>query len=230
MIVRRTHNAAMSLLACALMPACPVERPADSPQEPAPRVRVEDDAVLRETHYAVADGPCSVTWTVYRTEVNRGVIRHRANCDWPLADQAPLIADLLREVEESEPGASHFHTLAWGRLHPDGAGDVTMPMRLALAAINAEEWDADRGAPRSGDFNTWVRELANDAMIYGELQSVFRDAGLDIRVASVEKVLVMPAGELPFFDALHAQGVQPDEKLPYDCQAWFSVGPIKETD
>jgi hypothetical protein len=33
----------------------------------------------------------------------------------------------------------------------------------------------------------------------------------------------MEAGKLPFFDALTMHGVQAKDRLPFDCQAWFSV-------
>jgi hypothetical protein len=30
---------------------------------------------------------------------------------------------------------------------------------------------------------------------------------------------------LPFFERLQEEGTQPDDKVPFDCQAWFSVQP-----
>ena len=98
-----------------------------------------------------------------------------------------------------------------------------LAVRLALAAKRSPEWDAARGAPRGGDINGWVRKLANDALIYEELRPVFREVGLEIRCASVEKVLILPAGKLPFFDKLREAGAQAKDKLPFDCQTWFSV-------
>jgi len=41
--------------------------------------------------------------------------------------------------------------------------------------------------------------------------------------ATVEKVLVQRARLLPFFQQLREAGVQPEDRLPFDCQAWFSV-------
>jgi hypothetical protein len=96
-------------------------------------------------------------------------------------------------------------------------------MRLALAAKRSPEWDAVQGAPRSGDINRWVRKLANEASIYEELRPVFREAGLEINLTGVEMVLVEPAGRLKFFEALREAGVRADDKVPFDCQAWFSV-------
>ena len=186
-------------------------------------VTVQRDASLRETTYSIEQGPCRISWTTYETELNRGGISHRPKCDLPLAQQTPLIAKLLHEVLK----AGKFHTLGWGRLYPDGPRDITMAVRLALAAKRSPEWDAGKGKPRNGDINGFVRKLANDASIYEELRPVFRDSGLEIEFASVEKVLVLRATELPFFDRLRVDGVRPRDRLPFDCQTWFSVRPTQ---
>jgi hypothetical protein len=121
---------------------------------------------------------------------------------------------------ESKFEAAQFRTLSWGQLYRTGQ-DATMAARLApgktLAGVGCG------AAPRGGDINGWVRKLANDARIYEELLSVFGAAGLEIRLASVEKVLVLEAAELPFFERLREGGAQARDKLPFDCQAWFSV-------
>jgi hypothetical protein len=112
--------------------------------------------------------------------------------------------------------------LSWGRLYPDGKPDPTLAVRLAVAAKRSPQWDAARGRPSGGDPNGFVRKLANDAMIYAELRE-FRKAGLDIRISVVEKVLVLPARQLPFFDRLAAEGVKPADRLPFDCITWFAI-------
>lgn len=217
---------AMILLPCALMPACTGGPPPEAVVTPKDDVLVEDNSRLQESTYSVAAGDCRISWTVYRSEINRGVILQHADCGLAPASQAALIAKLLHRVMGTEGGAQ-FRTLSWGRLHPDGPRDATMAVRLALAAKRSAGWDALRGAPRSGDINGWVRTLANDALIYEELRSVFRESGLEIRLAAVEKVLVLPAGELPFFARLHEGGAQARDKLPFDCQVWFSVRPTR---
>jgi hypothetical protein len=128
-----------------------------------------------------------------------------------------LIAQLLQKV------TGPYQTLSWGRLFPDGPTDSTMAVRLALAAKRSPGWDAARGKPRTGDINAFVRKLANDASIYEELRPMFRQAGLSIEMASVEKVLVLPAAKLPFFAQLQKEGVTARDRLPFDFQAWFSI-------
>ena len=209
------------LLACGLMAACAGELPRGD------GVLVEHNPGLQETSYTASAGNCRVSWTVYKSELNRGVIRHRSDCGRPPGEQAPLIAKVLRKVIETDAGAAQFRTLSWGRLYSGGTCDATMALRLALAAKRSAEWDAARGAPQGGDINGWARKLANDAPIYEELRPVFRNAGLEIRLSGVEKVLVMPAGRLPFFEKLREAGVRAEDKLPFDFQAWFSVRPAQ---
>jgi hypothetical protein len=98
-------------------------------------------------------------------------------------------------------------------------------LRLALAAKRSVGWDPIKGRPRRGDINGFVRALVNDGPIYHELSSIFRQSGLRLQVVTVEKVLVSQAGQLAFFDELKAEGVRPGERVPFDCQTWFSVRP-----
>jgi hypothetical protein len=211
------------VLAAGVLIACTGGRAPEGRGARADEVAVKHDAQSRETDYTIASEDCRITWTVFQTEANRGVIRHRADCALALPEQAPLIAKVLRRVLGADAEAAGFRTLMWGRLYPDGARDVTLAMRLALAAKRSPEWDAVQGAPRSGDINRWVRKLANEASIYEELRPVFREAGLEINLTGVEMVLVEPAGRLKFFEALREAGVRADDKVPFDCQAWFSV-------
>jgi hypothetical protein len=100
-----------------------------------------------------------------------------------------------------------------------------MPARLVLAAARPAEWNAAKGARRSGDVNGWVRKPANEAPVYEELRPVFSPSGRDIKLSSVEKVLVQPAGRPEFFEKLREGGVRASDRVPFDCQAWFPVRP-----
>ncbi|NJD09334.1 MAG: hypothetical protein FIB01_02445 [Gemmatimonadetes bacterium] len=218
----------LALLAALLAFACAGDRPragsaSRTDEPPADDITIARDSALRETTFTLVDGDCRISWTVYESELNREVIRHRSDCALSLAGQAPLIGRLLRRVLEPGTGAAGFRTLSWGRLYPDDARDATMPVRLALAAMRSPGWDAAVGRPRSGDINGWVRQAANDARIYEELVPVFREVGLELTLAGVEKVLVQKAELLPFFAELQEAGVRPGDRVPFDCQTWFSV-------
>ena len=197
-------------------------------------VVVQQNAELQETDYKIAAENCTITWTMYSSELNRGGISQHSDCALSLAGQAPLIAKLLRKVPKTGE-AGQVHTFFWGRLYPygnPGTPDPTMAMRLALAAKRSPQWDSARGRPRSGKANGWVdvngcvRTLGNDAAIYIELQRVFAEARLELRLSSVEKVLIFRAGEMPFFEALQKSGVRASDLLPFDCLTWFSVRPM----
>ncbi len=189
------------------------------------KVSVKHDSRSRETAYTATLGDCSIVWTTFETDINRHVIRSRVDCGLALREQVPLIGMLLNKVMSGAPAPPGYRTLDWGRLLPDGAKDATMSLRLALAAKRSVEWDVSKGEPRNGDINGWVRRLANEALIYPELLTVFRQSGLEVRLSAVEKVLVLPAQKLPFYADLRARGVRASDKLPFDCQAWFSMGP-----
>ena len=211
------------LTICGAMLTCAMGRVPEAGVRQEDEVTMERDAALGEVRYSTAKGNCRITWTAHTTEINRSVIRHRAECELPPGEQVPLLAKLLRKVVESGTDQSQFRTLSWGRIYPDGPQDSTLAVRLALAAKNSDGWDAAKGVARSGDVNGFVRKLANDEMMYPELRALFREYGMDIELASVEKVLVLPAGRLPFFDRLQKGGAQAGDKLPFDCQAWFSI-------
>lgn len=186
---------------------------------------VHSEPQYAETTYSTAQGTCRIRWIVSHTELNKSVIRHRSECSLPLAGQVPLISKVMSKVLEDASGATAFRTLFWGRLYPDGQPDATLAARLAVAAKRSPLWDAMRGRPRARpqDLNGFVRKLANEVLIYSELREMFQKAGLDIEVAAVEKVLVMPAGQLPFLKPLLGAEIKATDRLPYDCLTWFSI-------
>jgi len=216
------------LAACGVMVACTGARSREAGGDRASpgrdnEIAVERDPELRQTSYTIGSGACRITWTVSASEANRGVIRHYPACELPLAEQLPLISKLLRKAMESEPEAARYRALSWGPLYPDGPRDSTLAARLALAAKRSAQWDAVKGAPRTGNVNVLACRLANDASIYEELRRVFQQSGLEIRLVSVEKVMVAPAGRLPFFESLREGGARAQDRLPFDFIAWFSI-------
>ncbi len=193
----------------------------------ADAITVTSDPQVRETTYAGVEGPCRIDWVISGSEINRGVVRQRSRCSLPLPEQIPLISAVMDRVLHDAQGADALRTLFWGRLNPDGQPDYVLAMRLAVAAKRSKLWDASQGRPRTGNVNLVVRRLANEPPIYGELREMFRRRGLDIQVASVEKVLISKAGQLPFFERLPKGEIKTADKLPYDCMTWFSIMAIK---
>ncbi len=183
---------------------------------------------FKQTHYCVTRMDCRLCWETYQTELNRGIVKSRSRCEQPLEAQLPGLSRLLSAIVSPVSGESPLHTLFWGRLSPDHSqDDLEMSKRLALAAFRSPAWDNQHGRPAQGHSNDAVRKLANDATIFVELRSLFAEFGYQIRVSAVEKVLVTAAHQLPFFGALASQGIGKDDRLPYDCLIWFSIGPEK---
>lgn len=189
----------------------------------ADEVRVEQDSVRRARQYTLPHGDCRLSWIVFDEAPNKGVIQNRSACTESLAEQLPRLDRLLAAVIQ-DPAAAPPLSFIWGRLYPDVACDRReMSHRLALAAHRSPAWDHGRGRPRSGDPNTFVAEVARENMIYPELRDLFVARGLELRLVSVEKVLILPAGELNDFPQLQQAGVKAQERLPFDCLAYFSV-------
>lgn len=198
----------------------------DALGQDAAGVSVAASALENATRYTITRGNCSITWTAYSSELNKGVVKHSSQCLEPLSSQLPFLTEICRDFLERDLNAAAFHTLFWGGLVPErGPASLEMPLRLALAAYRSPEWDAKKGKPRKGDINRFVKDLANRELIYPELKELFARFQRSITLASVEKVRVLEAKKLPFYDQLRQQGVQAEDKLPFDCMVWFSVSP-----
>jgi hypothetical protein len=184
-------------------------------------VQVASRPETKETAYRITDGPCQITWTLVDTDLNRGVINHRAECPRPLGMQAELIATLLAKVLEDKNRAGKLHTLALGPLR-----DIpNLSARLASAAKESGGWDLDEGRPKSGLVNAFVAALLERQQFYGELNKVFERFNLQTRVSGVEQVSVTSAGTLPFYAEIATRGIKPQDKVPYTCIVWLSIRP-----
>jgi hypothetical protein len=205
---------------CVFALSCTGERGRHSqtPPAPPPEIEVSRHPASLGTEFVIENNGCRIEWTVLAHEP--GVVRHRSECALTPAGQAPLLGKILNSVLGAH---MTLRALDWGRLFPDGAEDATMPVFLALAAKKSPDWDVIRGKPRSPDINGTIRRLVNESGMYQELSAVFRKAGLEIEVAYVEKVLVAPAVQLPFFDRLRSQGIEPKDQVPFDCIVWLSI-------
>lgn len=197
--------------------------PNNSLQKEIKNVTVVKSDEYQETSYKVDLDGCSLSWTIYHTELNNGIINNDHKCDIPLSEQIPYFADILKKILEENPGTV-FHTFFYGRLTPDfHKNDLELSERLVMAAHNSKAWDAGKGRPIDPYANEVVREMANSATIYPELKELFQSFNLSVEISAVEKVLVRRAKELPYFDKLKSSGIEPSEKLPYDCMTWFSI-------
>ncbi|NNF98269.1 MAG: hypothetical protein HKM93_02735 [Desulfobacteraceae bacterium] len=187
-------------------------------------VEIIEHPEFMEKHFASKTDGCAIRWIVYKAEVNSGVIKHLANCPTPLESQYSIIAAILDEIVSDESIANVFHTLFWGRLfQADQELGNEMAFRLALAAHRSDLWDSDKGKPVTGNHNEAVVKIANQVMIYPEIDRLFTGFHRTARLSGAEKVIVKKADTLPFFERLKKHGVHPEEILPVDAMVWFAI-------
>jgi hypothetical protein len=220
----------VALLACFLALGCS-NYPGDTINRntlPRPLEEKTADVVIafsaqeNVTHYSITDGNCSITWIARNTEP--GVIKHHAACGKSLAFQVPLLIKICEAIFNNGNHAGVIRLLFWPSLESGTKQPhLEMSYRLALAAFKSPEWNKKMGKPKKEGLNKFVKDLANREMIYPELKEVFGYFNKSITLSTVEKVLVMEAEKLPFYDSLKEEGVKLSDKLPYDCMAWFSV-------
>jgi hypothetical protein len=165
-----------------------------------PKIVVLYNPLTKETVYALEDK--SLSLTTDDTEGDEHILRLRSHSELPLKEQVAIISRILKKV----PKERKFRTFFIGRLIDAFGADRTMSERLSLAASKSLLWEQAKGDPRIGHENKFVKEIANQAMIYSELKEMFARHGYEIQISNVEKVLI-----------------DPQSKLPYDCITWFSL-------
>ena len=196
-------------------------------EQNAAAVVIEHSAQWNATIYKISSGDCTIEWIARNSEI--GVIKYWSQCALSLAEQLPLLEKICGEFFSKDKNAQAFRTLYWGRLEPDTPnGSRELSLRLALAAHKSPGWDAKKGKPKNGDINGFVKDLANREMIYPELKKLFERFHKNIKFSCAEKVLIMKADKLPFYEQLKQQGVKAGDKLPFDCMTWFSVSAVSQ--
>ena len=165
-----------------------------------PKIIVLHERDSKETIYALEDK--SLSLTTDDSEGDEHILHLRSNSKLPLKEQVAIISRILKKL----PKERKFRTFFVGRLIEAFGADKSMSERLSLAASKSPLWDQAKDDPRIGYENKFVKEIANQAMIYPELKEMFAQHGYEIQISTVEKVLI-----------------DPHSKLPYDCITWFSL-------
>ena len=86
---------------------------------------------------------------------------------------------------------------------------------LAVHALAHDNWDVEKGQPRTGYINPLVREILSAPDLLEQIQASFADSGYTVVGASVEKVLVTKANEIDWLE-LHEPVF-----VPYDALTHF---------
>ncbi|MCB9059549.1 MAG: hypothetical protein H6627_13335 [Calditrichae bacterium] len=185
------------------------------------QILIKTDSLAQTESYTckVASGEFSLE--VYLNDLNKGIIRYRYTGNHSLKEQLPVLKELLATVLKKNQ-QTKFHTFAWGRLNDTHNKDYTMAVRLAKAAFQSQLWNSQTGKSVNGNINFFVKNTARQMNIFAELKELFSPFGFSVDIASVEKVLVLPADKLPFSDSL-PDDIPKKARLPFDCQLWFSL-------
>jgi len=192
--------------------------------QPDTTISVTVDTLLRAVVYKIAVRECWISFTLYdNSSINSGGVGHHYACGTPFSEQVILHKILLETMFND---SIHHELLdsvrwiSWGRL---GDGETELSQRLAVAAKYSALWNVKKGKPAAGGVNNMIRNLMNDGSVCDDLKKLFLVWGWKIKVASVEKVLIMEARKLPSFQSLKTRGIMPGDKVPFDCQVWFDV-------
>jgi hypothetical protein len=223
------------LAGCCLLPDCapaPTERIVPGRTSESSGQRIEQVSIRPDDYntgmiYSIKNGDCTLEWITFNNEL--GVIKHRSQCPASLSEQLPLLTQLCAAYVSKDKDALALRALFWGRLLPDDlTGPPELSMRLALAAHASPGWDAKQGRAKNGRDYELARDLANSEMIYPELKQLFERFNKTIRISYMEKLCVLKARELPFFEQLQQHGVKAEEKLPFDALTWFAIQDIPQ--
>jgi hypothetical protein len=222
-----TSGLALMVCSAFLGHAAGLNVPSQYSAETASPVTIERDDQWNATIYNISSAGCTIQWIARNSEI--GVIKHWSRCTASLSEQLPLWEKICAEFFSKDKNAQAFRTLFWGRLEPETQnGSRELSLRLAVAAYQSPGWDVKRGKPKSGDMNGFIRNIANKKMIYPELQEMFGRFQRSIVFSNAEKVLVIEAAKLPFYEQLKRQGIKAADRLPFDCVAWFAVSYISQ--
>lgn len=197
------------------------------PEQKVEQVSIRPDGYNTGLIYSIQKDNCTIEWITRNNEPD--IIKNWSQCPASLSEQLPLMKQLCSSYLSKDKNANALRAFFWGRLLPDEMpGPPELSMRLALAAHKSTGWDAKRGRAKNGDDYGLVKNLANSAMIYPELTKLFERFNKSIKLSCVEKLCIMKAKDLPFFEQLKQQGVKAEEKLPFDFVAWFTITAVSQ--
>jgi len=122
---------------------------------------------------------------------------------------------LIREsLEEADSDQVNFKSLFMGRLidHP------WISKYLAMQALASDDWNPETRELKDGDINSFVRHILESPELLQQIQEPFADTGYTVTGASVEKVLITKANEIPWLELSESVLVPYDAMIHYILQ------------
>lgn len=181
--------------------------------------------------YSLEKDGCAIYWEVSLDRESQKITLTARQpmgmkCTYPFVKQLPFHRKIFNEIFKDWK-KNRFQTLFIGpfsRIEPA----MTWNIRIAAASADSSDWeDWRKNYPNhsSGKFiNQIFVELANQADVYKELKSLFKEFGLKIELNAVEKVFAGKVRDLPFSQELQSKGLKDDLRLIYDAGIiYFSI-------
>jgi hypothetical protein len=172
---------------------------------------------------------CRIQWNAVELKPLAGEARSRRllrvkRCKLPFDSELALHRAILKAID-AKWRLSSFDTVSWGSFQSDG--DISWNLPIALACAKSRDYrDYRLHYPHSRlkSLNSLFVVEANRLGVFMPLKNLFRELGLEIELASVEKVFTPKAGELPNYQELRALGIARDAKVVWDvADSYFRI-------
>lgn len=178
--------------------------------------------------FVVESKGCRIQWNAIEMKEpqEKRHLRVRRNCPITFSEQVPLHRAILKEIYSQWP-IGEFDTISWGNF--GDLADWSWNIPIAIASSRSKEYrDYRANYPKTKfwNLNGIFVKLANETNAYYELQQLIQEFGADIQLLSVEKVLALPAKEIPFYPSLKEHNISGKARLIYD--AGFTYFRIKK--
>jgi hypothetical protein len=176
--------------------------------------------------FVVEIGGCRIQWNAVEMK-EPGAKKHlsvRRCCPIPFSEQIPFHRAILKEIFSKWP-VTEFDTISWGSFGQKTDWSWSIP--IAIASSKSKEFkNYQKNYPNVViNINRLFVKLANDTNAYNDFRQLMLEFGADIELSSVEKVFVLPAGDLPFYPSLKDQGINAKARVIHDVA--FSYFKIK---
>jgi hypothetical protein len=162
-------------------------------------------------------GDCALRVEMRTQEPNVLLVRashpHYAGCQ---IDEASLRGALGQALSNPVAQQARYSSVFLGRL----VDYPWLSTYLARAAAADPAWSPRAGKPARGDVNGYVGALLSRPVVTDRIQPPLEAGGYRIAGASVEKVLISPARELPGLGEPPVAG-----RLPFDAMFWLRLQP-----
>lgn len=140
--------------------------------------------------------------------------RMRAKTDLPISRKMELLRPLMERMFQTEKSERAYSFTI--------AGYEELGQRLLALASKSKEWNRHSGYSRQG--HSFIVELLNHGDAYPELAQTVGEFNYQVRVSSVEKIMVLPVSRLTSEERASITGpVKNTDKFPANALIYFML-------